>query len=297
VEQKNPDTMARNKQMDVDGDESGSSSHGRESKRTKSKEPSANHSDTIGHSKGSQSNAESERILDLGAYTNTANTVIRSMLATQKAMNDLAQQYATHVKKIEEIDEIQKRHDSLEEQCKEKDEKIRKQDTTIGTLWEKTHDQKKQLAEEKKSLEKERRELEEDKNKTEKDKATAAKRLKMQGAEQESKIQKAFEKRLAELEKQFKDGKKELDRAIQEREEENKNRLTNLEVENTALSEKVERLEKEKEEHRTALTKAKDDCDDMTRVKESHKAEARRLETRLKAMENEFAFNNRASDF
>lgn len=289
--------MARNKQMDVDGDESGSSSHGRESKRTKSKGPRANRSDTIDHSNGNRRNAESERILDLGPYTNTANTAIRSMLATQNAMNDLAQLYATHVKKIEQINEIQKRHDSLEEQCREKDEKIRKQDTTIDTLWEKTRDQEKQLAEEKRSLEEERRGLEEDKKKTEKDKATATKRLKVQGAEQESKLQKAFDRRLAELDKQFRDREKELDRDIQKREEENKNRLTNLEVENTVLREKVERLEKEKEEHRAALTKAKDDYDDMTRVKESHKAEARRLETRLKAVENEFAFNSRASDF
>jgi chromosome segregation ATPase len=289
--------MPRNKQTDVDGDEIRSSSHGRESKRTNSKEPSANRSDTIGRSNGNQRNAESERILDLSAYTNTANTAIRSMLATQNAMNDLAQLYATHVEKIEQINEIQKRHDSLEEQCREKDEKIRKQDTTIDTLWKKTRDQEKELAEEKRSLEEERRKLEEDKKKTEKDKVTAAKRLRVQEAEQQSELQKAFERRLADLEKQFRDREEELDRGIQKREEENKNRLTNLEVENTALREKVERLEEEKEEHRTALTKVKDDYDDMTRVKESHKAEARRLETRLKATENEFAFNSRASDF
>jgi hypothetical protein len=121
--------------------------------------------------------------------------------------------------------------------------------------------------------------------KTEKDKAIAAKRLKVQGAEQESQIQKA-------LEKQYRDREKELERGIQKGEQENKQRLTNLEVENKALREKVEQLQKEQEEHRTALTKAKDDYDDMTRVKELHKAEARRLETRLKAMENEFALNS-----
>ncbi len=119
----------------------------------------------------------------------------------------------------------------------------------------------------------------------------------MQLAEQESKLQKAFERRIAELEKQFRDREKELDRGIEKQEEENKHRLTNLEVENTGLREKVERLEREKEEQRTALTKAKDDYDDMTRVKDSHKAEARRLETRLKAMENEFALNTWTSDF
>jgi chromosome segregation ATPase len=112
----------------------------------------------------------------------------------------------------------------------------------------------------------------------------------VQGAEQESQIQKA-------LEKQYRDREKELERGIQKREQENKQRLTNLEVENKALREKVEQLQKEQEEHRTALTKAKDDYDDMTRVKESHKAEARRLETRLKAMENEFALNSQTSDF
>jgi chromosome segregation ATPase len=297
VEQKHPDTMARNKQMDVDGDENGSGSHGRESKRTKSKGPTANRHDTIGHSNGNQKNAESPKILDLGEYTNTANTAIRSMLATQDVMKDLAQLYATHVKKIELINEIQKRHDSLEEQCREKDEKIKKQDTTIDTLWEKTRAQEKQLAEERRSLEEERKELEEDKIKTEKDKATAVKRLKAQGAEQESKLREAFERRLAELEKQFSDREKELDRGIREREEDHKHRLSSLDVENTALREKVERLEKEKEEHRTALTKAKDDYDDMTRLKESHKAEARMLETRLKAMENVFALNIRGSDF
>ncbi|KAE9373701.1 hypothetical protein N431DRAFT_465980 [Stipitochalara longipes BDJ] len=287
--------MAKNKQMDVDGD--GNSSHGRESKRTKSKGPSSNRSDTIGHNNGNQRNAESERILDLGAYTNTANTAIRSMLAAHHALDDLAQLYATHVKQIEQINEIQKQHDSLEDQCRDKDEKIRKQGTTIDTICERTRDQEKHLAEEKRSLEEERRELEEDKKKTEKDKATAAKRLKVQGAEQESKLQKAFDKRLAELEKQLRDREKELDRGIQKQEEENKNRLTNLEAENTVLRKKIERLEKEKEEHSTALTKAKDDYDDMKRVKESHKAEARRLETSLKAMENEFAFNSQASDF
>jgi chromosome segregation ATPase len=125
--------MARNKQMDV-GDENGSGNHGRESKRTKSRGLSANRNGTIGHSNGNQRNAESERILDLGAYTNTANTAIRSMLATQNAMNDLAQLYAAHVKTIELINEIQKRHDSLEEQCRAKDEKIKRQDTTIDTL-------------------------------------------------------------------------------------------------------------------------------------------------------------------
>jgi chromosome segregation ATPase len=118
----------------------------------------------------------------------------------------------------------------------------------------------------------------------------------VQWAEQESKLQKAFERRTAKLEKRFRDRETELDRSIEKREE-NKHRLTNLEGENTALRGKIERLEKEKEEHRTALTKAKDDYDDMTRVKESHKAEVRRLETRLKAMENEFALNTRASDF
>lgn len=58
-----------------------------------------------------------------------------------------------------------------------KDEKIKRQNTTIDTLWEKTRDQEKQLAEEKRTLAKDKREFEEDKTKMEKDKATAAKRL------------------------------------------------------------------------------------------------------------------------
>lgn len=284
--------MARNKQIDVDGDESESGSYGgSEPKRKKGKGySSANRTNTKGHSNGNPRGAESAATLDLGVYTDAANMVIQSMSATQNAMKDLAQLYTTQVQRIEQINETQERYDRLVKQCRDKDEKINNQDITIKTLWETTRNQEREIEEEMKSLEVERRELEEDKKKIEKDKINATKRFKAQEAELEIKLQEALKSCKTELEKEFKDRGKELERGIQEREDKNKSRLANLEADNIAL-------EKESKKYEAELIKAKGDYDDMKRVKESHQAEAGKLEERVKKMENEFGLNIQTAEF
>ncbi|KAH6664029.1 hypothetical protein B0J14DRAFT_644456 [Halenospora varia] len=287
------------KQMEIGRDESGSH-HGSELKKKNKSKGHGSGFDSNSHTGGIRPNpkdSESTTILDLGAYTDAANTAVQSMLATQDTMKSLADLYTIHLEGIRQIDEIQARSHNLEEQCRDKDEKIKKQDTTIDTLWAKTRHQEELVVKERKNLVEERRVLEEDKKKAEKDKATAAKRLKAQEAEQENKLQKEFEKRQAKLEKQFKDREQELERGMQKREDESKHRLATLEADNTALLKKTENLEKKNKEHKATITKAEDAYDDLVRVKDSHKEQARRFEIKLKAMEDEFGLTTRTVEF
>lgn len=290
--------------MDVDEDESGSGSqsyYGSEPRRNKKSkgQRSGNRNDTNDHT---NRNYPSERdtgeiIFRLGAYTDAASTAIQSMSTTQNAIENLANLYTAHIKDIEQINEIQQRSSDLEQQCRNKDEKIKDQDTTINTLWEKTHDHEKLIVEEKKKVDEERRVLEVDKKQVEKDRISAVKRLRMQEAEQEVKLQKKLEGREAELEERFRDREKELECNMQKREDENKHRLASLEEENSAHLKKLEKLEKDNEEYGAALTKAKDDYDDVARLRDSYKGDAYELKKRLKAMENEFSLNTKTTEF
>jgi len=87
--------MAKNKQMDVDGDGSGGGSRGASEPKRKNRGSSgANRTNENGYSDRNQRD-ESAKILDLGTYTDAANTVIQTMSATQDAVKNLAQQYKT----------------------------------------------------------------------------------------------------------------------------------------------------------------------------------------------------------
>lgn len=284
--------MARNKQIDGEADESESGSYGgSEAKRKKNKgKSSTNRANTNSHNDRNRRDAESATILDLGVYTDAANMAIQNMLATENAMKNLAYLYATHVESIEQISEIEERCNRLEQDCREKDELIKDHDTTINTLWGKTHVQEQQVEEERNTLAEQRRKFEEEMEKKEK-------RFEVKEAEQANKTQKELERLRGVLEEEFKDYEQKLKCDVQKQEDESKQRLAKLEEEKKTLAERVETLSKEKDKHTKKITQAKDDYDDLMRTKDSYKEDARKLEKRLKAMENEFVLNLQPAEF
>jgi DNA repair exonuclease SbcCD ATPase subunit len=258
------------------------------------------HSHTNGHGSNrrrKRESTESHPNLTLGPFTEATNTTVEKMLEAMEALHTLSDSYKKHGKDIEEIPKIQKKFSHLEEQCKLKDDKIRKQLDTIITLQDIGRDSKETLAQEEQRLIAEKNKLEEGQFELKRQKENAEKRAKAKEAELKIEQNKELEKLKTDLDKEFKGHKEILEKDMEKREENNKEKLVNLEAEKAVLSKELQEQNKKSEEQQEELTKVKDSYEDLTSLKDSLKRDKRDLETKLKIIESEFALDSQTMKF
>jgi chromosome segregation ATPase len=235
--------------------------------------------------------------LTLGPFTEAASEAIQHMSETHKAIRTLSDLYTKHVRDIEEISKIQERCNELETQCGKKDELIKRQKGTIITLKELSRDMEEEFEQNRAEIGKEREDLEAEKKKFDKQKETVEKRAKAQEAEQKSKQDKELEKLKAEQDKHYKILKEKLEQDVKKQEDEIRKRLTDLETDNRTLSEELNAQKEKVEEQQVKLAIAKDDYDDLKRLKNSFKDEKEKLKEQLDMIESEFALNGQTTEF
>jgi chromosome segregation ATPase len=268
--------------------------------RSKGKRAASEYNNVNGHSIRDDQNTthvDAQPNVDLDPFTETTKDTLRSMLAAQQAINNLTDLYNSKVKSIEQIPRIHQLYEKLEKQSRYKDEKIKYQQSAIKALSNLSRDHELKTAEETQQLANKKQALEEREAQAVKNEETAAKKLRAQEAELKNQQEKEHKKLNAQLEKQFEDHKNDLEQEFQKREKDNEKRLADLVANNQKLKEKIQESKNQNEERAELLKKAKEDFDEMTRVKDSFKDDARRLETKLKMMENEFALNAQTTEF
>lgn len=297
----------KNGQVEVNGDGDGSSSHG--------SGPSGNsNGNGVGSGNGSGNNnghngnnssgnrqnrgsTESQSSLNLGPFSQSVGETVQLMSELQKAIKNLGDLYTKYKCDIGEIPKIQQRSSELEKECKDKDEKIKNLKKTIDVLKDMSREEEEQTAQEKADITNDRKVIEAEKKDLKKQKEIAEKRVKAQEAEQKVNQDKELEKLRAKQEKQFKDHKKKLEQDMKKREDENQERLNDLEAENKKQTEELKEQKKQTEEQMGKFAKAKEEIDDLTRVKNSLKEDTHKLEMQLKTKENEFALNSQTTEF
>jgi chromosome segregation ATPase len=235
--------------------------------------------------------------LNLGEYTQAAESTVHSMRVAHHAIKNLAEQYMRHITEIEEIARIRRTCATLAEQNKHKDKKIKDQKITIRTLQDERHEQEEGLVAEEQRLSDERIRLEKEIDKLAKDKETATKRHIMQEAELKNKLDKELQKLKSEQEQKFNDRKNALEVEQQKQKQTMEMRLAELESTNSILRENLKEYQKQVQDQRKELAKAKENLDDQERVKKMLKAETRSLEAELKTLQNEFGLNTGTTEY
>jgi chromosome segregation ATPase len=240
---------------------------------------------------------ESQAYLNLGPFTQASRDAIRHMSEAHESLKHVSELFAKHTSDIEEISKIQQNSKELEKQCKERDEKIKMQWGVINGLRTMGSEKEQEMTEDMAKIEKEREQLEADKKKFDQQKENAEKRIKILEAEQKNKQDKELGKLKAEQETKFGDLKQRLEKNLKKKEDDNSNRLTELDAAIGALSKELEEKKEKITQQQANLTKEKEKYEDLVIVRNSFKEENKKLEMRLKMMEDEFGPVGQTTDF
>jgi chromosome segregation ATPase len=240
---------------------------------------------------------ESQLTSNLDPFTQAAKTTVRHLSETQAAIQSLSDMYAKHASDVEQIAEIQRRLSELEKECREKDEKIRKQKDGLIVILEAGRDKEDKLKEREQDIIQDRKALDLEREDFARSRDNAEKRSKMLEAERQRKQDEELKTLKAAQEREL---EHEMERLGQERDRldnDYRKTLTDLKADMAKLSEDLKVEKKRNEESRGDLASAEAKCDDLNRVKDSFKQETKELKMRLKAMENEFGLGCQGIEF
>jgi chromosome segregation ATPase len=248
---------------------------------------------STGNSRGNRRNRRKtgpQLNISLGEWTEAAKDALQQMSETERAIRTLSNLYEKHVHDIEEFASIQQQLSGLEQECRDKDEKIKTQKDGITALTELVREKDDEWKHTSQAIFKERDTLEEEKKRFKKYKENAEKRIKAAEAEQKLEQDK-------ELDKLKSEQKQQLDQQKRKLVDENKKVITDLEVDKNRLSKELEGQRGETEEQKVLLAKAHVEYNDLRRVRDSFEKETQELKTKLKAMENEFGLECQGVEF
>jgi chromosome segregation ATPase len=238
-------------------------------------------------SKGSS--AQHEHQPSLGPWTQAVSETVRTMGAAQQAIRDLENKFTSHKDDLSMMDETRNRLDHLEESCRDKDEKILKQEHAIIIL--KSIDEKTKT-----EIERKQAEIEKDRQSLDQEVAKQKKRVSVAMEEEKHKLESESAKRLTQHDKSFDKRKKELEAEFAKQKDENNRRVTDLESERDRLRAAVEESKQRMKIQGEKLEKADELCDVLTRAKDSVKSDKKVLEKELDMMKKEFALSSKSKD-
>ncbi|KAH6668368.1 hypothetical protein B0J14DRAFT_658287 [Halenospora varia] len=220
----------------------------------------------------------------LGPWTQAVDEAVRDMGAAQRTINNLQEMFISHMDDLSKMDEIRRRLDQLEEENREKDDELEKQEHTISIL---TSMDRKARA----NIEQEVAQIKKDKQELEQEKAKQDRRVTMATAEERHNLNCEFEERTRQHEESHKTRMQELEDEFAQKRDENEKRATALAAEKERLSTVLKEQEKAFKAQADELEEIKEQCDVLNRAKDSYKKDKLARERELEIMKKEFALN------
>ncbi|PVH89530.1 hypothetical protein DL98DRAFT_579322 [Cadophora sp. DSE1049] len=218
---------------------------------------------------------------------------------------DLARQYMAVVDDIYEQlshdiqDATQNRQKAvaLEDQCRQKDEYIEKQEGTIDSILKSCGKKDDKLEQKKLEIEKAEKDLE--RKRAEVDKLKAREEMKAKEAELErNRAHDAqLKKQRASQEKEFKERKDKLEKDLKQREEDIKKKLTDVETENKSLSSQLKELNGRMNSYVKTLAAQKETFEETEKLKKVFKEEAIKAQNELQEIKDEFGLISNTPEF
>jgi len=212
------------------------------------------------------------------------------MGAANQAINNLQNMFKSHMDDLGALDNTRNRLSQLEEQCREKDEEIRRLENMVATLTKMDLKTKAKIKHEFAEIQKGKQELE-------KEKAKQERRVAMATLEERHKLENEFGKLTTQHTVSYETRMKELEDKFAQKEVENARKITALEVEKKQLSTAVEELKKTIEVKSEELDKTTEQCDVLERAKDSIKRDKQAQDRELEVMKHEFALNHKSKDY
>ncbi len=226
----------------------------------------------------------------LGPWTQAVHETVQSMGAAHQAIKDLQDKFALHMDDLRMMAETRKRLNQLEDECRDKDDELTRQEHTITTLAridQKTKDE----------IERKREEIDEEKRELNQEKAKLEKRVSAATAEERHKLNREVEALTTQHTEKYKKRREELEAEFARKKDENDRRVTALEAENERLSTAVEKQKRTIETQVKKLEKTAEQCDVLERAKDSVKRDKQALEEELEMIKKEFALSPISKDY
>lgn len=196
----------------------------------------------------------------LGPWIDAVDEAVQGMDTAQRAINNLQGVFTAHMDDLSRIDDLKRRVDELEGECNEKDELVKSHVTTISTLMVMDHEAKAGIEDQLEQIAKEREELKGERTKLKR-------RVEAATAEEQFRMQRNFEERIAKNDETHETRMKELDIDFARKSKENSTRVTALETEKGKLAVTAEQQEKKLKTQADELDKIKEDYDILNRAK------------------------------
>ncbi|KAI9651697.1 MAG: hypothetical protein M1829_002566 [Trizodia sp. TS-e1964] len=225
----------------------------------------------------------------IGEWNHAVSETVRSLEAAHQSINLLQDKLSSHMGDIRDIEETRNRLNQMEELCSEKNEEIERQDNTITTLTNKSHNTRQELEHQRKMIEREKNEIEQEKSKQEKRVNTAM-------AEEKIKLQNEFDKLMSNQLKTHDRRRKDLEDEFAKQRSEINKKLAIMDAEMKRLLIIVEGQKTTIEAQKKELEKTTEQCDLLERAKDSFKREKQDRERELETIRNEFALNHISKD-
>jgi chromosome segregation ATPase len=220
-----------------------------------------------------------DRRSSLAPWNQAVREVVQSMVATHRAINDLEEEFKSHMDDLGGMDETRNMLTRLKGECSEKDVQIKMLESTVATLRSMDSKAKADIDQSWAEIKKTRDKLDEDEIKQEK-------RVAAMIAQDRLKLTNEFE-RLT----------KEYDRSYAERRKELEEESSRMKAEKKQLVATVEAQSKTFEAQSKKLKDAVDQCDIWKRATESFKQEKQHLKKELQVIKEELALNPKPQEY
>ena len=252
----------------------------------------ANNNTSGGRSRQSRGDTPSqhEHQLGLSLWAQAVSETVRSMGAAHRAIKDLQDKFTSYMDDLSMMEETRNRLNQLGEECRDKDEELRRQKNTITILTSMDQKTKAKIECKQAEIEKEKQELEQEKAKQEK-------RVSVAMAEERLKLRNEFEKLLTLYSQSYDKRKEELEDEFAKQKDENNKRVTAAEAERNKLWTTVEKQKRTIQVQVEKLEKTTEQCDVLERAKDSVKRDKQAREAELEMMKKEFALSPKSKDY
>ncbi|KAG9238091.1 hypothetical protein BJ875DRAFT_492718 [Amylocarpus encephaloides] len=222
----------------------------------------------------------------LGPWSHAVDEAVRGMNTAQQAINNLQENFTTHIEEIGMIDETRRRLNELEAECRGKDTEIEKRENAITILTDRDQKARTNVNHELAQIEREKKRLEQERVKLEN-------RIAVATAEESHKLKTEFTTRTAGQDKLHQSRMQELEKEFAKKKEENNSRVATLETEKGKLLTTVKEQETTMKVQADELEKSREQYDELKRAKDSIKNDMLAREAELKLMREEFALNTK----
>lgn len=226
----------------------------------------------------------------LGPWTQAVSEVVQEMGAAQRAIKNLQSIFTIHTEDLDMIDVNKTRLDQLEEEGREKDEEIQRQENTINTLRSMDNKARASIQEEVAKMDRAKEELKQDRGKLNA-------RIEVAMAEKRLSMDREFQERMTKHDKDHETRRKELEAEFAQKSIDNNTIVIALGAEKERLSATVQQQATKTKAQADELENITERYDLLERAKNSLRSEKQALKTELENMKKEFALNTKPTAY